>query len=170
MNDAQRDMRAVTRTRWFLSLAVVAILLLPPCVNGAGPSDQASQPKKTDTLWFIPHTHWEGAVFKTREEYLDIGLPNILRALRFLKAHPNYRFVLDQTCYVKPFLERYPDEEAAFRKFVGEGRLAIVGGTHVMPDVNIPNGESFVRQVLYGKQQIQALLVFSLDGQMIGST
>ena len=78
-------------------------------------------------------------------------MPNILRALRLLKAHPNYRFVLDQACYVKPFLERYPEEEAAFRKFVKEGRLAIVGGTDVMLDVNMPGGESFVRQVLYGK-------------------
>ncbi len=104
-----------------------------------------------DIFLFIPHTHWEGAVFKTREEYLDMGLPNILRALVLLKAYPDYRFVLDQACYVKPFLERYPEQEAAFRKFVEEGRLAIVGGTDVMPDVNMPGGESFVRQVLYGK-------------------
>src|SRR5678809_837203 len=78
-----------------------------------------------DTLWLVPHTHWEGAVFKTREEYLEIGLPNIVRALTLLKAHPEYRFVLDQVCYVKPFLERYPEEEAAFRKFVSEGRLQL---------------------------------------------
>ena len=31
-----------------------------------------------DIFYFIPHTHWEGAVFKTREEYLEMGLPNIL--------------------------------------------------------------------------------------------
>ena len=80
-----------------------------------------------------------------------MGLPNILRALALLKEHPNYRFVLDQACYVKPFLERHPEEEADFRRFVREGRLAIVGGTDVMPDVNMPGGESFVRQVLYGK-------------------
>ena len=104
-----------------------------------------------DTFFFIPHTHWEGAVFKTRQEYLEMGLPNILRALRLLRTCPNYRFVLDQVCYVKPFLERYPQEEADFRRFVAEGRLAIVGGTDVMLDVNMPGGESFVRQVLYGK-------------------
>ena len=104
-----------------------------------------------DVVFVIPHTHWEGAVFETREDYLKIGLPYILRALRLLKAHPQYRFVLDQACYVKPFLERYPEEEAAFRRFVKEGRLAIVGGTDVMLDVNMPGGESFVRQVLYGK-------------------
>ena len=103
------------------------------------------------TFFIVPHTHWEGAVFKTREEYLELGLPNILRALTLLKTQPDYRFVLDQACYVKPFLERYPTEEAALRQFVAEGRLAIVGGTDVMLDVNMPGGESFVRQVLYGK-------------------
>lgn len=106
-------------------------------------------PKKT--FFFIPHTHWEGAVFKTREEYLEIGLPNILRALKLLKTYPTYRFVLDQACYVSPFLERYPEEADTLRKFVKEGRIAIVGGTDVMLDVNMPCGESFVRQVLYGK-------------------
>ncbi len=99
----------------------------------------------------IPHTHWEGAVFLTREEYLDIGLPNILRAMRLLKDHPNYRFVLDQACYVRPFLERYPEEAAAFRQFIKQRRLAIVCGNDVMLDVNMPGGESYVRQVLYGK-------------------
>ena len=68
-----------------------------------------------DVFYFIPHTHWEGAVFKTREQYLEMGLPNILRALRLLKMHPDYRFTLDQMCYVEPFLRRYPEEAEAFR-------------------------------------------------------
>jgi alpha-mannosidase len=111
----------------------------------------ASKPKK-DTFLFIPHTHWEGAVFKTREEYLEMGLPNILRAINMLKRFPEYRFVLDQACYVQPFLERHPEEEAAFRQYVQEGRLAIVGGTDTMMDGNMPGGESYVRQFLYGKE------------------
>jgi len=158
MKDVQRNTRAVTHLRRFpIVLFALPTLLLPAGAFGAEPSPQTHS-SGDHTLWFIPHTHWEGAVFKTREEYLDIGLPHILRALRLLKAHPNYRFVLDQTCYVKPFLERYPEEEAAFRKFVGEGRLAIVGGTHVMPDVNMPSGESFVRQMLYGKRYFREKL------------
>ena len=98
--------------------------------------------KPTGTFYLIPHTHWEGAVFQTREAYLDVGLPNILRALALLKAFPEYRFTLDQACYVKPFLERYPEQVEAFRRFVDEGRLAIVGGTDTMLDVNMPGGES----------------------------
>ena len=104
-----------------------------------------------DTFYIIPHTHWEGAVFQTREAYLDMGLPNILHALALLKAFPEYRFTLDRVCYVKPFLECYPEEAEAFRRFVAEGRLAIVGGTDTMLDVNMPGGESFVRHILYGK-------------------
>ena len=111
----------------------------------------ATSDQTKGTFWIIPHTHWEGAVFKTREEYLESDLPNILKALSLLKTYPDYRFVLDQVAYVKPFLERYPEEAPAFRKFVSEGRLQIVGGNDVMLDVNIPSGESWIRQVLYGK-------------------
>jgi alpha-mannosidase len=131
--------------------AVVVALSCGSHLAAAEPAGAKPISAKKDTFFFIPHTHWEGAVFKTREEYLEMGLPNILCALKLLKAHPNYRFTLDQACYVEPFLERYPEEEASLRKFIQEGRLAIVGGTDVMPDVNMPSGESFVRQVLYGK-------------------
>jgi alpha-mannosidase len=117
---------------------------------GAG-ERQPVQRQALETFWLIPHTHWEGAVFKTREAYLAMGLPNILTALRLLREHPNYRFVLDQVAYFKPFLERYPEEAPAFRRFVAEGRLQIVGGLNVMPDDNLPSGESFVRQMLYAK-------------------
>ena len=117
---------------------------------GGSPKRRSARAKK-DTFFFIPHSHWEGAVFKTRDQYLDIGLPHILQALKLLEEHPNYRYTIDQACYVQPFLQRHPEHDAAFRRFVKEGRLAIVGGTDVMLDVNMPGGESFVRQVLYGK-------------------
>ena len=121
-----------------------------PALPQASPQRTSADPPK-GALWIIPHTHWEGAVFKTREEYLDIGLPNILKALNLLSAYPDYRFVLDQAAYVRPFLERYPTEALTFRRFVSQRRLEIVGGNDVMLDVNIPSGESWVRQVLYAK-------------------
>src|SRR6266851_7658341 len=121
-------------------------------LTGAGSSAPDPTSPSKPTFWLIPHTHWEGAVFKTREEYLEMGLPNILTAIRLLKEHPNYRFALDQVAYFKPFLERYPEEAAAFRKFVAEGRLEIVGGMDVMPDDVKPGGELFVRQMQYGKR------------------
>jgi alpha-mannosidase len=111
-----------------------------------------------ETFWIIPHTHWEGAVFKTREEYLTMGLPHILQAMRLLKEQPGFRFTLDQVAYVRPFLERYPAEEAAFRRFLAEGRLQLVGALDVMPDDNMPGGETFIRQMQYGKGYYRAKL------------
>jgi hypothetical protein len=57
-----------------------------------------------------------------------MGLPNILKEMKLLKQQPDYRFVLDQVAYVKPFLERYPDQERDFRKFIAERPLQLVGG------------------------------------------
>ena len=113
--------------------------------------DKASATNKP-VLYYVPHTHWEGAVFKTREGYLEMGLQNILRAMHLLRAYPDYKFTLDQVAYFKPFLERYPEEEADFRGFIAEGRLEIVGGMDVMPDDVKPGGELTVRQIQYGKQ------------------
>jgi alpha-mannosidase len=143
--------------RIILGTVLGALLWLPLSICGQAGSDSAASAKAipatptNNTLWIIPHTHWEGAVFKTREEYLEIGLPHILTALELLKTHPEYRFVLDQVAYVKPFLERYPEQNAVFRKLVSEGKLEIVGANDVMLDVNMPSGESWIRHALYGK-------------------
>jgi alpha-mannosidase len=129
-------------TLLFSALSLIAL---------AVPGTAAPPPPSRDVVLVVPHTHWEGAVFKTREEYLEIGLPNILKALYLLKKYPDYRFVLDQMCYVRPFLERYPAEVATFREMLSSGRLQLVGGTDTMHDNNIPSGESIVRQYLLGK-------------------
>ncbi len=52
---------------------------------------------------------------------------------------------------MRPFLERYPAMEADFRRFLAEGRLQLVGALDVMPDDNMPGGETFIRQMQYGK-------------------
>jgi alpha-mannosidase len=123
---------------------------LQPGATAANPSSQPN-PDTHPTLFIIPHTHWEAAVFETREEYLEEGLPHIAQALDLLRTFPEYRFVLDQAAYVKPFLERYPERVSEFRSFVSQARLEIVGATDVMLDVNIPSGESWVHQVLFAK-------------------
>ncbi len=142
------------RLRCIAGCLVVLAGLLPhvPSVKAA----------PADTVYVIPHTHWEGAVFKTREEYLEMGLPHIVKALYLLKKYPDYRFVLDQMCYVRPFLERYPAEVPAFRQFLSQGRLQIAGGTDTMHDNNIPSGESIVRQYLLGKSYFRDALGYDV--------
>ena len=117
-----------------LGVALVACATARARAQSPAPPAAAASGAGRPTLYYIPHTHWEGAVFFTREEYLEAGLSHVLTAVQMLERHPDWRFTLDQVAYVKPFLERYPEAAPAFRRFVAEGRLAIVGGMDVMPD------------------------------------
>src|SRR2546423_15209044 len=100
------------------SLGICLLALLVSLAARGATSTTSPIASEQDTLWVIPHTHWEGAVFKTREEYLDMGLPHILHALQLLEQHPEYTFTLDQVAYVKPFLGGYQEQEAAFVKCI----------------------------------------------------
>jgi len=149
---------------------------LPFIVAGlvtAGVAFGASQsPTKSpnQTFYPIPHTHWEGAVFYSREEYLEMGLSNILSAIRLLEKYPDYKFALDQVAYFKPFIERYPELASEFRKFVKEGRLELVGGMDVMPDDVKPGGELFVRQIQYGQGYVREQFGRNVDAAWLLDT
>ena len=101
-------------------------------------------------VYFVPHTHFDAEVFLTREEYLTWGFSNILDALKLLQKEPEFKFTLEQVCYIEPFMERYPECRESFLKFVREKRLYITCGMYSMADMNIPSGESLARQFLRG--------------------
>ena len=48
--------------------------------------------------------------------------------------------------------QKYPDMNAEIKQRIKEGRWEIVGGMWVEPDLNMPDGESLVRQLLVGKR------------------
>ena len=100
----------------------------------------------------VPHTHFDAEVFISREETLELGFSNLQMAMYLFKTDPAFRFSLDQVCYIEPYLRRHPEERLFFQEMIKSGRLEITGGMYVMPDLNIPCGESFIRQVLYGRR------------------
>src|SRR5438046_8683031 len=51
--------------------------------------------------------------------------------------------------------EKYPDRFAEIEQRVKEGRWEVIGGMWVEPDLNMPDGESLVRQILVGKRYFQ---------------
>ncbi len=103
------------------------------------------------TVHYVPHTHYDAEVFLTRDETFEIGYSVLLGALAAMRSDSQFKFVLDQTCYIAPFLRAYPEERAFLEQMIAEKRLEITCGMYAMPDVNIPSGESFIRQVLQGK-------------------
>ncbi len=109
-------------------------------------------------IWIVPHTHYDAEVFLVEKETLEIGYANLIGALRLMHSNPDFKFTLDQTCYIEPFLKAYPEERSFFQEMVAAGRLEITGGMVAMPDVNMPSGESFIRQILFGKQYCETEL------------
>ena len=109
-------------------------------------------------IWIVPHTHYDAEVFMVEKDTLELGYSNLMGALNLMRSHPTFKFTLDQTCYIEPFLKTYPEERDFFQEMIDTGRLEITGGMITMPDVNIPSGESFIRQILQGKEYVQSEL------------
>ncbi len=106
-------------------------------------------------LFIVAHTHFDAEVFVPRDETLQWGAENILDALYLLDRDPDFRYVLDQRCYVEGFEALYPEQMARMKAHVASGRLEMAGDMHAMPDANIPSGESYVRQIQYGRQYFE---------------
>jgi hypothetical protein len=116
-----------------------------------GAQGQTSSPPHQQTLYYIPHTHWEGAVFKTREEYLEMGLPNILKALALLKQYLDFKFTLDGASYIAMTdREPVPTAGAALlsRDFAGKPGTIVRGPVFSELRVSHPFGNrSFTTRV-----------------------
>ncbi|MEH7119188.1 alpha-mannosidase [Neobacillus vireti] len=67
-----------------------------------------------------------------------------------LDENPNFTYAQSQPQAYAFVKEHYPDIYERVKKHIAEGRWEVVGGMWVEPDLNMPSGESLVRQLLYG--------------------
>ncbi len=73
-------------------------------------------------------------------------------ALDRMKEDPDFVFTASQAAVYEWVEQNDPALFAEIQQRVREGRWAVVGGWWVEPDCNIPSGESFARQGLYGQR------------------
>src|ERR1700691_1212585 len=77
-------------------------------------------------------------------------------ALQLMDEYPKYTYTQSAAAYDEWVEQKYPPEFAEIQKRVKEGRWEMVGGMWVEPDLNMPDGESQVRQLLIGKRYFQS--------------
>lgn len=72
-------------------------------------------------------------------------------ALQLMDEYEDFVFISSSAAFYAWVEENDPAMFAAIQRRVAEGRWGIVGGWWIQPDCNLPGGESFVRQGLYGQ-------------------
>jgi alpha-mannosidase len=94
-----------------------------------------------DAAWLWPWTESVGVVRNT-----------FSTALQLMYEYPGYTFTQSAAAYNEWLARDYPDINDQIKQRIKEGRWEIVGGMWVEPDLNMPDGESLVRQLLVGKR------------------
>ncbi|MGH3068029.1 MAG: glycoside hydrolase [Streptosporangiaceae bacterium] len=118
------------------------------------------------TMWMVSHFHYDPVWWDTQGEFTesrlllpdeDGSLPEVRTAFELVALHldearrdPDYKFVLAEIDYLKPYLDTHPEDRADLRRFLAEGRVEIVGGSYNEPNTNLTSAESTIRNAVYG--------------------
>jgi alpha-mannosidase len=94
-----------------------------------------------DAAWLWPWT-----------ETVDVVRRTFGTALQLMYEYPEYTYTQSAAQYNEWLAQKYPDLNAEIARRIKEGRWEVVGGMWVEPDLNMPDGESLVRQLLVGKR------------------
>ena len=94
-----------------------------------------------DAAWLWPWT-----------ETVDVVKRTFGTALQLMYEYPQYTYTQSAAQYNEWMADKYPDLNDQIKQRIKEGRWEVVGGMWVEPDLNMPDGESLVRQLLVGKR------------------
>ena len=97
-----------------------------------------------DMAWLWPWTETVEVVRNTFQSVLDL-----------MREYPDFKFTMSSARTYEWMQEKYPDLFEQIKQRVKEGRWEVIGGMWVEPDLNMPDGESLVRQILVGKKYFQ---------------
>ena len=123
------------------SLEKAHALLLEVKPDLQGTSVRLTGNAHIDAAWLWPWT-----------ETVDVVRHTFGTALQLMHEYPQYTFTQSAAAYNQWVEEKYPSVHQQIVDRAKEGRWEMVGGMWVEPDLNMPDGESLVRQLLIGKR------------------
>ncbi|HEX2214253.1 MAG TPA: alpha-mannosidase, partial [Mycobacterium sp.] len=115
------------------------------------------------TLYMISHFHYDPVWWNTQAAYTSVwsedppGRCRQTNSFDLVSAHlemarrdADYKFVLAEVDYLKPFWDTHPEERADLRRFIADGRVEIMGGTYNEPNTNLTSPETTIRNFVCG--------------------
>ncbi len=109
------------------------------------------------TAHIINHTHWDREWFLT-SEYTSRWIPRLIDKIeQIANENPDFRFLFDgQTLVIEDLLVVDPSYEARVRSLLQSGILQL-GPYYCQPDWQLTCGELLIRNLMLGRQDVEAL-------------
>ncbi|HEX6504055.1 MAG TPA: alpha-mannosidase [Terriglobales bacterium] len=111
---------------------------------------------KQFTIRAVGNAHIDMAWLWPWRETVEVVRNTFRSVLDLMREYPDFKFTMSSARTYEWMEEKYPDLFAEIQKRVQEGRWEVIGGMWVEPDLNMPDGESLVRQILVGKGYFQS--------------
>ena len=110
---------------------------------------------KQFTVRAVGNSHIDMAWLWPWTETVEVVRNTFSSALDLMREYPSFKFTMSSARAYSWMEEKYPDLFSEVQQRVKEGRWEVIGGMWVEPDLNMPSGESLVRQILIGKRYFQ---------------
>ncbi len=107
---------------------------------------------KQFTVRVVGNAHIDMAWLWPWTETVEVVKDTFTTALQLMKEYPDFTYTQSSVQDFAWMQEKYPAIFREIQQRVKEGRWELVGGMWVEPDLNMPDGESMVRQLLVGKR------------------
>jgi alpha-mannosidase len=118
-------------------------------------SDTSAKPdlKKDPTLYVVGYAHldteWRWEYPQVIDEYIRKTMED---NFKLFEKYPHYVFNFSGANRYRFMKEYFPADFAKLKKYVEEGRWFPAGSSMEEGDVNAPNAEAIIRQILYGNE------------------
>ena len=111
----------------------------------------------------ISHFHYDPVWWNTQAAYTSVwtedppgqcrqtnGFELVRAHLEMARREPEYKFVLAEVDYLKPYWDTYPEDRADLRRLIADGRVEIMGGAYNEPNTNLTSPETTIRNFVQG--------------------
>ncbi|HTY27928.1 MAG TPA: NEW3 domain-containing protein [Mycobacterium sp.] len=115
------------------------------------------------TMYMISHFHYDPVWWNTQGAYTNVwhedppgrakqnnGFALVAAHLEMARRDPDYKFVLAEVDYLKPYFDTHPEDRADLLRFIAEGRVEVMGGTYNEPNTNLTGAETSIRNFVHG--------------------
>lgn len=115
------------------------------------------------TMFMISHFHYDPVWWNTQGAYTSQwredppgrarqanGFELVRAHLEMARREPEYKFVLAEVDYLKPYWDTHPQDRADLRRFLADGRIEVMGGTYNEPNTNLTSPETTIRNLVHG--------------------